>query len=454
MANSSKSSIIVENKAQMVEYLEKGNKPAADWRIGTEHEKFAYHLKDLTSLEYEGEAGIRALLEGMTKFGWEPVMEGGNPIALIKPDNSSITLEPAGQVELSGAPLEDIHQTCSEVSEHLRQVKEVAKELGIGFIGLGYQPKWPRDKAPWMPKSRYGIMREYMPKVGSMGLEMMQSTCTVQVNLDFDSEATMVKMFRISLALQPIATGLWANSPFKDGKPSGFLSYRSHIWTDTDPDRCGTIPFVFEDGFGFERYVDYMLDVPMYFAYRDGTYIDASGQSFRDFMNGTLPALPGEYPTEKDWEDHLTVAFPEVRLKKFLEMRGADGGPWNRLCALPAFWVGLLYDDQAREAAWDMVKNWTAEEHLMLRNEVPKQALGTPFRNGTVCDLALDALDIAHEGLSRRGVQDGIGLDETHFLNPLFRIAESGFTPAEDLLCAYERRWHKNIDLIFKEYSY
>ena len=442
------------NKRQLLDYMESGCKPPEKWRIGTEHEKFAYHLSDLSPLEYEGEAGIRALLEGLTKFGWKPVLENGNPIALVKDDLSSITLEPAGQVELSGAPVENIHQTCSEVSEHLKQVKEIAKDLGIGFIGLGYQPKWSREKAPWMPKSRYAIMRSYMPKVGSMGLEMMQSTCTVQVNLDFDSEATMVKMFRISLALQPIATALWANSPFKDGKPSGYLSYRSHIWTDTDPDRCGTIPFVFEDGFGFERYVDYMLDVPMYFVYRNGVYIDASGQSFRDFMNGTLPALPGQYPTEKDWEDHLTVAFPEVRLKKFLEMRGADGGPWNRLCALPAFWVGLLYDDQAREAAWDLIKDWTPEEHEMLRNEVPRQALGTPFRGTTICDFALDALEISHEGLSRRGVLDGVGLDETHFLNPLFRIAESGFTPAEDLLCAYERRWHKNIDPIFKEYAY
>ncbi len=444
----------LSTKQQLVDYMASGCKPPEKWRIGTEHEKFAYHLRDLTSLDYEGEAGIRALLEGMTKFGWEPVIEGGKVIALIKPDHSSITLEPAGQVELSGAPLENIHQTCSEVSEHLGQVKEVAKELGIGFIGLGYQPKWPREKAPWMPKSRYDIMRDYMPKVGPMGLDMMQSTCTVQVNLDFDSEATMIKMFRISLALQPIATALWANSPFKDGKPSGYLSYRSHIWTGTDPDRCGTIPFVFENDFGFERYVDYMLDVPMYFVYRNGTYIDASGQSFRDFMKGTLPALPGEYPTEKDWEDHLSVAFPEVRLKKFIEMRGADGGPWNRLCALPAFWVGLLYDDQAREAAWDMIKNWTDEEHQMLRNQVPRHALGTPFRNGTVCDLALDALKISHVGLSRRSVLDGVGLDETHFLNPIFRIAESGFTPAEDLLCAYERRWGKNIDQIYKEYAY
>jgi glutamate--cysteine ligase len=444
----------VTTKQQLLDYMESGCKPPENWRIGTEHEKFAYHLSDLMPLEYEGPSGIRALLEGLTKFGWKPVLENGNPIALIKPDNSSITLEPAGQVELSGAPVENIHQTCSEVSEHLKQVKDVAKDLGIGFIGLGYQPKWPREKAPWMPKSRYKIMREYMPKVGSMGLEMMQATCTVQVNLDFDSEATMVKMFRISLALQPIATALWANSPFKNGKPSGFLSYRSHIWTDTDADRCGIIPFVFEDGFGFERYVDYILDVPMYFVYRNGVYIDASGQSFRDFMNGTLPALPGEYPTEKDWEDQMTFAFPEVRLKKFLEMRGADGGPWNRLCALPAFWVGLLYDDQAREAAWELIKDWSAEEHEMLRAEVPKQALSTPFRNITVCDIALDALQISHDGLSRRGILDSVGMDETSFLNPLFRIAESGFTPAEDLLCAYERRWHNNIDPIFKEFAY
>ena len=444
----------ITDKKDLIEYMESGCKPADKWRIGTEHEKFAYSIKDLRPLEYEGPGGIKALLEGLSQFGWEPVLENGNPIALIKPDNSSITLEPAGQVELSGAPLENIHQTCTEVSEHLRQVKLVAKDLGIGFIGLGYQPKWPLNEQPWMPKSRYKIMRAHMQKVGTMGLDMMQSTCTVQVNLDFDSEANMVKMFRISLALQPIATALWANSPFRNGKPSGYLSYRSHIWTDTDPARCGTLPFVFEEGFGFERYVDYMLDVPMYFVYRNGTYIDASGLSFRDFMAGKLEVLPGEIPTLKDWEDHLTVAFPEVRLKKFIEMRGADGGPWNRLCALPAFWVGLLYDTQARDAAWDLIKDWTPEEHLTLRNEVPKLALNTPFRDGTVGDIALDALEISHRGLSRRAVFDGVGLDETHFLNPLFQIAESGLTPAEELLCAYERRWQGSIDPIFKEYAY
>ena len=444
----------VTDKRALVEYLESGCKPPENWRIGTEHEKFAYHLEDLRPLEYDGPRGVRAILDGMKRFGWEPVMEDGHPIALVKPDLSSVTLEPAGQIELSGAPLETIHQTCSEVGEHLKQVKTIAAEMDIGFLGLGYHPKWPRSELPWMPKQRYGIMREYMPKKGALGLEMMQATCTVQVNLDFCSEASMVQMFRVSLALQPIATAIWANSPFKEGKPNGYLSYRSHIWTDTDPDRCGTLPFVFEDGFGFERYADYLLDVPMYFVHRNGVYIDASGQSFRDFLAGNLPALPGEAPTLKDWEDHLTTAFPEVRLKRYLEMRGADGGPWNRLCALPAFWVGLLYDAEARAAAWDLVSDWTAEEHAHLRSEVPRLALGTPFRNGAVDDVALDVLEIAHDGLARRGRLDGVGLDETHFLNPLFQIVESGLTPAEELLAAYERRWKGSVDPVFREYAY
>ena len=305
-----------------------------------------------------------------------------------------------------------------------------------------------------MPKGRYKIMRDYMPKVGGHGLEMMQSSCTVQVNLDFDSEADMIKKFRVSLALQPIATALFANSPFKEGKPTGYLAYRSFVWTDVDADRQGMLPFVFEDGFGFERYVDYVLDVPMYFVYRDGEYIDASGQSFRDFLDGKLPALPGEKPTLKDWEDHMSTAFPEVRLKRFLEMRGTDGGPWARLCALPALWVGLLYDSQALDDSWELVKDWSAEERQKLREEVPKMALGTTFRNQTVKDIALDVLCIAHAGLQRRSKCDSVGLDETHFLRPLFQIAESGITPAEELLRAYERRWQGSVDPVFQEYAY
>ncbi len=441
-------------KRALVEYIEAGCKPPEAWRIGTEHEKFAYRLDDLRPLEYEGERGVRSLLEGLTRFGWELVPEKGNPIALSKPDGSAITLEPAGQIELAGAPLATIHQTCKEFTDHLIQVKALAEEMEIGFMGLGYHPKWPRADMPWMPKERYAIMRRYMPTRGTLGLDMMQSTCTVQVNMDFDSEATMVRMFRVSLALQPVATALWANSPFKEGKPNGFLSYRSHIWTDTDPDRCGVPPFVFEDGFGFERYVDYMLDVPMYFVYRGGEYVDAAGQSFRDFMAGRLPALPGAYPTEADWTDHLTTAFPEVRLKRFLEMRGTDGGPWARLCALPGFWGGILYDPVALDAAWDMVKDWTAEEHDHLRREVPRTALKTPFRDATVRELANRALEIAGAGLSRRARLDSTGQDESSYLNPLREIAESGVTPAEEMLSRYEGSWKGSVDPVFQEHAY
>jgi glutamate--cysteine ligase len=443
----------ITSKQPLVDYIQVGCKPQSNWRIGTEHEKFPYHLKNFSPLTYDEENGIRKILEGLQRFGWEPVFEENNVIAL-KQGAGAISLEPAGQLELSGAPLANIHQTCDEVSGHLQQVKIIAAEMGIGFIGLGYRPDGKTEDMPWMPKGRYKIMREYMPKVGTMGLEMMQSTCTVQVNLDFDSEQTMVEMFRISLALQPVATAIWANSPFKNGKPNGFLSYRSHIWTDTDNDRCGTIPFVFEDGFGFERYVDYILDVPMYFVYRNGVYIDASGQSFRDFMIGKLPALPGELPTIKDWEDQMSVAFPEVRLKQFLEMRGTDGGSWASLCALPAFWVGLLYDNDARRAAYDLIKNWTPEEHARLRTEVPTAALKTKFRDQTLREVALQVLEISHAGLKSRHALDSVGLDETHYLKPLFKIAETGQTQAEELLCAYERQWKKSVIPVYSQYSY
>jgi glutamate--cysteine ligase len=442
------------DKRTLVDYLAAGCKPAADWRIGTEHEKIAYRLEDYRPLPYGGERGIRAILDGLTRFGWRPIAEDGNVIALVDDKGGSVTLEPAGQVELSGAPLENIHQTCGEIDSHLRQVKAIGAELNVGFLGIGYQPKWPRAALPWMPKPRYRIMQAYMPKKGGLGLDMMQATCTVQVNLDFDSERTMVEMFRIGLALQPVATALFANSPFVEGRPSGYLSFRSHIWTDTDPDRTGMMPFVFDPAFGFERYADYMLDVPMYFVKRDGVYIDAAGQSFRDFMQGRLPALPGVYPTLTDWADHLTTAFPEVRLKRFLEMRGADGGPWSRLCALPALWVGLLYDADARRDAGDLVRDWTASERAALREGVPRLALATPFRGGTLRDVALEVLRIARQGLCRRRIADRVGCDETKFLTPLFRIAEANFTPAEELLAAYHRLWDESVDPLFREYAY
>ncbi|WP_374384809.1 glutamate--cysteine ligase [Dongia sp.] len=443
----------VTAKSQLIDWIAKGNKPKSEWRIGTEHEKFVFDLKTLRPVPYEGPNGIGKLLAGLTRYGWEPIEEDGNIIALTM-NGENITLEPGGQFELSGAPLRTIHETCREVGEHLKQVKEISSELGIGVLGMGFNPKWPRADTPWMPKGRYKIMGDYMPKRGKLGIDMMIRTCTVQVNLDFATEADMVKKFRTSLALQPIATALFADSPFTEGKPNGFLSYRSHIWTDTDPDRCGILPFVFEEGMSFERYVDYMLDVPMYFVYRDGKYIDASGQSFRAFLKGKLPALPGEIPTTGDWADHMTTAFPEVRLKRFLEMRGADGGPWERLCALPALWVGLLYDQSALDAAWDLVKDWSIAEHEELRRNVPRLALKTPFRGGTVRDVALEVLKIARAGLQKRGAADLGGMDESGFLNPLQIIADSGKTPAELKLDLFNGKWGGSVDPAFKEFAY
>ena len=443
----------ITGKQQLIDFHASGARPREQWSIGTEHEKFGFRLDDLRPPTYEGERGIEAMLRGLTRFGWQPVEEKGKVIALVR-DGGSITLEPAGQFELSGAMLDNIHDTCCETSCHLTEVKTVAEELGLGFLGMGFQPKWRREDMPWMPKGRYQIMREYMPKRGNLGLDMMTRTCTVQVNLDFANEADMIKKFRVSLALQPIATALFADSPFTEGKPNGYLSYRSHIWTDTDPDRTGMLDFVFEDGFGFERYVDYLLDVPMYFSYRGGEYIDCSGLSFRDFMAGKLPALPGALPTLKDWADHMTTAFPEVRLKKYLEMRGADGGPWNRLCALPAFWVGLLYDDAALDAAWDLVKDFTMAERNALRDGVPKHALKLPFRGATVRELALEALKIAGSGLARRNRLNRTGASEAVFLEPLIEFALANETPAERKLKLFHGEWGGSIDPVFREFAY
>ena len=443
----------ITDRRELVDYLASGNKPREQWRIGTEHEKFGFRLDDLRPPTFDGDRGIEVLLTGLTRFGWTPVQEHGRTIALTR-DGASVTLEPAGQLELSGAPLVDIHETCRETNAHLAEVKQVASELQLGFLGMGFQPKWKREEMPWMPKGRYKIMRDYMPKRGTLGLDMMTRTCTVQVNLDFASEADMVKKFRVSLALQPIATALFADSPFTEGKPNGFQSYRSHIWTDTDPDRTGMLDFVFEDGFGFERYVDYLLEVPMYFSYRGGEYVDLSGQSFRRFMDGRLDALPGQHPTLRDWSDHMTTAFPEVRLKKYLEMRGADGGPWSRLCALPAFWVGLLYDDAALDAAWDLVRDFSMAERNALRDGVPRHALKLPFRNGTVRELALEALKISAAGLHRRARLNRHGADEGRFLEPLIEIAEDNQTPAERKLELFHGPWQGDIDHAFEAFAY
>lgn len=451
----------IEDRQQLIQSLAVGGKPPVDWRIGTEHEKFGFYTDDpaiapelaLRPPPYEGERGIRALLQGLMQFGWAPLEEHGDLIGLTR-EQASVSLEPAGQLELSGAPLADIHQTCSETTGHLAEVKSVADPLGLGFLGMGFQPKWQREDMPWMPKGRYRIMRNYMPKRGNLGLDMMTRTCTVQVNLDFADEGDMIKKFRVGLAMQPLATALFADSPFTEGRPNGFLSYRSHIWTDTDPDRTGMLDFVFEDGFGFERYVDYLLDVPMYFVSRGDRYVDLAGQSFRAFLDGRLPALPGERPTLRDWSDHMTTAFPEVRLKTFLEMRGADGGPWNRLCALPAFWVGLLYDDASLDAAWDLVRDFTASERHALRDGVPKYGLKLPFRRATVRELALQALEICRAGLVRRARCNRAGADETIFLEPLLEVALANQTPAERKLELFNGRWGGSVDPVFREFAY
>ena len=445
---------LIENRADLIGVFAKGEKPRERWRIGTEHEKFVYRTSDHRAPSYDEPGGIRDLLMALTRFGWEPVMEGGNVIALAGRDGT-VSLEPAGQLELSGAPLENLHQTCAETGRHLKQVKEVGAELGLGFLGLGMWPDKARSDLPIMPKGRYEIMLRHMPRVGTMGLDMMLRTCTIQTNLDYASEANMVKKFRVSLALQPLGTALFANSPFTEGKPNGYLSYRSHIWTDTDPQRTGMLPFVFEDGFGYERYADYMLDVPMYFVFREGKYIDASGLSFRDFLNGELSVLPGEKPTIGDWNDHLSTAFPEVRLKSFLEMRGSDGGPWNRICALPALWVGLLYDDDALDAAWDLVKGWSIEDHQTIRDSVPERGLCTVLPDGrTLQDLGKEVVEIAGRGLSARGEVNSMGDNESGFLNPLRQIVDSGLSPAHQLLEKYKRGWKGDLSKVYEELSF
>ncbi|MBB3599457.1 glutamate--cysteine ligase [Novosphingobium sp. BK540] len=434
--------------------MQKGEKPREAWRIGTEHEKFVYRTADHAAPSYDEPGGIRDLLMALTEFGWEPVMEGGKVIAMSGPDGA-VSLEPAGQLELSGAPLESLHETCAETGRHLAQVKTIGDRFGLAYLGLGLWPDKARGDLPIMPKGRYEIMLRHMPRVGTMGLDMMLRTCTIQTNLDYASEADMAQKFRVSLALQPLATALFANSPFLEGKPNGFLSYRSHIWSDTDPARTGMLPFVFEDGFGYERYVDYMLDVPMYFVFRDGKYIDAAGQSFRDFLDGKLPALPGEKPRKSDWIDHLSTAFPEVRLKSFLEMRGADGGPWNRICALPAFWVGLLYDQGALDAAWDLVKDWDMEGREILRASVPKLGLDAPLPGGgTLRDIAGRVLDIARSGLAARGRLNAAGDNETGYLLPLDEIVASGKTPAERLLDLYHGAWGGDLSKVYAAKSF
>jgi glutamate--cysteine ligase len=445
---------VITSLDQLTHPMASGEKPREQWRIGTEHEKCVYRVSDHAAPSYDEPGGIHDLLLAHKPYGWTEIFEGDTVIAM-KGDDGSISLEPAGQLELSGAPLVSLHDTAAETTRHIDQVKAIGAQQGLGYLSLGLWPDKTRAELPIMPKGRYDIMLRHMPRVGSMGLDMMLRTCTIQTNLDYASEADMVQKFRVSLALQPLATALFANSPFLEGKPNGMLSYRSHIWSDTDPARTGMLPFVFEQGFGYQRYVDYMLDVPMYFVFRDGRYIDAAGQSFRDFLAGKLPALPGERPTLADWNDHLSTAFPEVRLKSFLEMRGADGGPLERIIALPALWVGLLYDQTALDAAWDVVKGWTMDEREALRASVPKLALDAPIGGGkTLRHIAGEVLAIARAGLKARAKLNADGQDETGYLAPLDTIVAQGKVPAERLLEAYHGAWGGDVSQVYAQESY
>jgi glutamate--cysteine ligase len=441
---------VIENRDQLVAWFAAGSKPKTAWRIGTEHEKFVFHTDNLRPASYDEPNGIRDLLHGLKTFGWQEVAENGNVIAL-KRGGALVSLEPGGQFELSGAPLANLHETSAEIDQHLDEVKQIGAQLGLGFLGLGFQPTVSRDAMPWMPKGRYQIMRTYMPKVGSLGLDMMLRTCTTQVNLDFADEADMVLKMRVAVALQPIATALFAASPFGEGAANGFNSYRMHIWQDTDNARSGYPEFVFENGFGFERYADYALNVPMYFVYRDGKYIDASGQKFTDFLQGKLPACSGHKPHINDWRDHLTTLFPDVRLKQYIETRGADCGTAEMILALPSFWVGILYDSIALDAAWQLVKNWTPEDRATLHRDVPKQGLRTPIAGKNAGYFAHEAVKLAQQGLRRRAVRLHGAADETRYLDRLFMITEGEMSYADDLLMRFQHFWNGDINKVYED---
>ena len=447
---------LIESYGQLAEYLRAGCKPIKDWKIGTEHEKFGFVNDNFLPLPYDGQCSIKAMLEGLRdKYNWSEILEEKNIIGLTK-DGANVSLEPGGQLELSGAPLDSIHETCDEVNQHLKEVKSIADDLGAGFFGLGAAPEWSHEDMPMMPKGRYKLMTDYMGRVGTHGTQMMYRTCTVQVNLDFSSEQDMIKKMRVGLALQPIATALFANSPFFEGKLVNHKSWRSRIWRDLDEDRTGMLPFVFEEGFGFEAWTEYVLDVPMYFVYRDGKYIDALGQSFRDFLDGKLPALPGERPKISDWADHLTTVFPEARVKQFIEMRGADGGPWRKLCALPAFWVGLMYDQNSLDSAWDICKNWDANTREEMRIAASEEGIAAKTNGLSLLDLARELIDISRAGLKNRARPGNGGLvpDECHFLNAIEEVIETGKSPACELIDKYNNEWQKDLKNVYRDCAY
>lgn len=457
MARDTSNQTPISSVSELSAYMEQGIRPKEQFRIGTEHEKFAFFHADNSPVPYLGEASISALLKGMQeKLGWEPIIDGGNIIGLGEQSGmGAISIEPGGQFELSGAPLETLHQTCKESNGHLAVLKEIAEPMGIRFLGMGGSPKWTSTETPRMPKSRYAIMTNYMPKAGSQGLDMMYRTCTIQVNLDFSSEADMAAKMRVSMKLQSIATALFASSPFTEGKPNGLVSWRGDIWRDTDNRRSGVLPFTFNDDFGFSDYAQWALDVPMYFILRDGKYRDCTDITFRQFMDGALKGvIPDWEPSMGDWINHLSTLFPDVRLKRFLEMRGADGGPWRRICALPAFWVGLLYDDAALAEAQALTADWTFEDVVAMRDTVPAKGLKAEIRGQSVLDISREVLAISREGLKARNRLNSEGQDERIFLQPLEEVLAKKATMAEDMLALYHGRWNGSVEPVFEDYQY
>lgn len=449
--------IEIQSKEDLIKPFQNGEKKPSDFKIGTEHEKFVFHIDTLKPVPFLGESGIENLLLALKKYGWESILEDGNTIGLSRDKSlggGTITLEPAGQLELSGAPLTNIHETFNELDEHRSQISKEGSNLGLGFLGAGLTPDWSFDEMPIMPKSRYQIMKNYMPKKGNLGLDMMFRSTTIQVNLDYSSESDMIKKFKVSLALQPIATALFANSPFLDGNLTGYNSFRSHIWTDTDPDRTGMLPFVFDGEMSYEKYVDYALKVPMYFIYRDGNYLDVSGSSFEDFLNGDLDELPNEKPNIIDWENHLTTIFPEVRLKSFLEMRGADGGSFESVCALSSFWVGLLYDSESLDSSFDLIKDFNIKQLQELRIEVAKNGLHSIIGGIEIQEIAKKVLMLSREGLRNRNILNENGDSEEIFLDPLQKILSSGKSSSDDLIQKFSNNWNKNLVNMYKEYTF
>ncbi len=441
----------VESVEELVAHLRSGEKPRERWRVGTEHEKIGLYEDTHAPVPYEGERGIGALLRRVAaEDGWNPLVEGPHVIGLEKA-GASITLEPGGQMELSGAPLRTIHETCDEFHAHLSLMKRVCEPMRIVFLGLGIHPLHGVERIPVMPKARYRIMRRYLPTRGSLALEMMFATATVQANFDYSDEADMVAKMRAALGVSPIVSALFANSSVSEGKANGFITRRLHIWTHTDPDRCGMLPFAFEQGFGYREYVEWALDVPMFFIVRNGAYQPAHETTFRRFLQ---QGFRGERPTLADFDRHLTTLFPDVRLKRIIEVRGADAVPPGLTCSLPALWKGLLYDPEALKQAAALVSGYDAETREAARSDVARRGLSARYGGEPVLELARQLAAISREGLARLAHAGRRDRDETGFLDPVFAQLELAASPGSLVVERWEGEWARSVERLIEYARY